>query len=646
LGTPESSVLEARGLSFDGLGNRALLSLLRSGCLQRSAGVSEPGDPLEQEADRVADQVMRMPAPELSIAAAPVHVSFKCAACEEDERVQTADRVMRMADPGVAAVRAPLEVSSKHPSHSIALESEGSAVAPPAGQVPAGPGRPLEPDLRQDMGRRFGRDFSRVRLHTDERASESAAALGANAYTVGQHVVFNRGAWDPVSAKGRRLIAHELVHTIQQRGNPQPTVACQFGPLPDTPGGVAAEIQIVQQQWLAPIQPLRPALEIRLQALYAQWHKVGGDAQPAATAPKPKPKKLTPEEETALKAQAVLLAHLEVYRRSFCRFMNDRADWYAKLRLTDPAFREEMKALHVVYDEKSQSFEIDTKWKYTFNDPYADSRSPFYLHSEAAEIYRDIINAYLYPPEEKGIARKILDPIVHTICEYTDPCSSNMVLFHKDLESGMSRAEAINNGMARLTTQALLAFYPSEGPRGPIALPPEGAPPVVPFEPPGGTPPGTGLTPQTVPDVPPVAEPSPVAKPATTGGTPGKLPTPQKPTLIASSEGKPPEPAPPAAAPPEPQEPRGSVKPSGEARPGPEVSGAAGDIGEPQQQANRIATDPEYRQDYIKQLRRAGYTRAAAQRVAAAYEDQFARNPGQQDALTLATLWRLYAELL
>ena len=460
----------------------------------------------------------------------------------------------------------------------------------------------------------------------------SAAALGANAYTVGQHVVFSSGAWDPVSTKGRRLIAHELVHTIQQRGRPQPTVACQFGPLPDTPGGVAAEIQIVQQQLLVPIQPLRPALEIRLQALYAQWQKVGGNAPLAATAPKPKPKKLTPEEESALKAQAVQLALLEVQRRSFCIFMNERADWYAKLRLQQPAFREEMKALHVVYDEKGRSFELDTKWKYTFNSPYADPRSPFYNHFEAAEVYQDIINAYLYPPEQKGIVRKILDPVVHTICEYTEPCSSNMAQFHKDLESGMSRDEAINRGMARLATQALVAAYPTPGPRGPIALPPGGAPPVVPFEPPGGTPPKTGLTPQTVPDVPLKPEPPPVAK-STPGGTAGKLPTPQKPTLIASAKGKPPEP-------------RGTVKPSGSRDPAPEVPTAAGEIGEVQQLANRIRTDPAYRQAYVENLRRAGYTRARAQEVAAAYEHEFTQNPEQQDALTRATLWRLFAELL
>jgi len=96
---------------------------------------------------------------------------------------------------------------------------QADAAAASVDQALAGPGRPLEPPLRQDMEQRFGRDFSRVRVHVGARASESAAALGANAYTLGQHVVFGQGGFDPASGTGRRLIAHELAHTIQQRGS-------------------------------------------------------------------------------------------------------------------------------------------------------------------------------------------------------------------------------------------------------------------------------------------------------------------------------------------------------------------------------------------------------------------------------------------
>jgi hypothetical protein len=79
------------------------------------------------------------------------------------------------------------------------------------------PGHPLDAAARAYMEPLFGHDFSRVRVHVDASAAESAAAVGANAYTVGQHVVFGRGRFDPASDGGRRLMAHELAHTVQQR---------------------------------------------------------------------------------------------------------------------------------------------------------------------------------------------------------------------------------------------------------------------------------------------------------------------------------------------------------------------------------------------------------------------------------------------
>ena len=67
------------------------------------------------------------------------------------------------------------------------------------------PGRPLEPKVRGFMEARFGHDFGRVRVHTDDRAATSARALNAKAYTVGNHVVFAAGRFAPHSTAGRRL---------------------------------------------------------------------------------------------------------------------------------------------------------------------------------------------------------------------------------------------------------------------------------------------------------------------------------------------------------------------------------------------------------------------------------------------------------
>jgi uncharacterized protein DUF4157 len=79
-------------------------------------------------------------------------------------------------------------------------------------------GRPLDHDLRTAVETRFGHDFSSVRVHSDAAAARSAADVGAAAYTVGEHVVFGEDRFRPQSAEGRRLLAHELAHVVQQNG--------------------------------------------------------------------------------------------------------------------------------------------------------------------------------------------------------------------------------------------------------------------------------------------------------------------------------------------------------------------------------------------------------------------------------------------
>jgi hypothetical protein len=103
----------------------------------------------------------------------------------------------------------------------------GPGRAPPiVHDVLRSPGRPLEPSVRGEMEARFGHDFSRVRVHTNGRAAESARALNANAYTVGRDVVFGEGRYEPASADGTRLLAHELTHVVQQGA-----VSAPAGPL-------------------------------------------------------------------------------------------------------------------------------------------------------------------------------------------------------------------------------------------------------------------------------------------------------------------------------------------------------------------------------------------------------------------------------
>lgn len=143
--------------------------------LQTKFKVNEPGDIYEQEADRIADQVL----------ATPAHPAVN----------GTPPRIQRTSG-----------------------QSNGQMDAAPASvdQALASPGRPLEPTLRQDMEQRFGHNFSQVRVHSGAAAEQSARDVNAHAYTVGHDIVFGAGRFAPGTHEGRRLIAHELTHVRQQ----------------------------------------------------------------------------------------------------------------------------------------------------------------------------------------------------------------------------------------------------------------------------------------------------------------------------------------------------------------------------------------------------------------------------------------------
>ncbi len=92
-----------------------------------------------------------------------------------------------------------------------------SEVPPIVHDVLRSPGQPLDAATRAFMEPRFGHDFSRVRVHTDAKAAEAARAVNALAYTVGRDVVFGAGQYRPGTGEGRRLVAHELTHVVQQK---------------------------------------------------------------------------------------------------------------------------------------------------------------------------------------------------------------------------------------------------------------------------------------------------------------------------------------------------------------------------------------------------------------------------------------------
>jgi hypothetical protein len=106
----------------------------------------------------------------------------------------------------------------------VQREAKQPAVEPGAADLVRGvvesPGRPLDAETRAEMEPRFNQDFSRVRVHTDAGAAQSAQAVNANAYTAGSHIVFDSGRYSPASPSGQSLMAHELTHVVQQASGP------------------------------------------------------------------------------------------------------------------------------------------------------------------------------------------------------------------------------------------------------------------------------------------------------------------------------------------------------------------------------------------------------------------------------------------
>lgn len=173
--------------------------ILRSPRVQPKLRVGAPNDPAEHEAARIADQVMRMPEPSVATASAPVGVQRLCAECEQVQRqpIEEEEELLQTK-----------EIAGRTPVVTPRIAADIAAMR--------GRGEPLPASECAFFGPRFGRDFSQVRIHTGPAAIAAARAIGARAFTVGDHIAFGRNEYRPESNDGRQLIAHELTHTQQQ----------------------------------------------------------------------------------------------------------------------------------------------------------------------------------------------------------------------------------------------------------------------------------------------------------------------------------------------------------------------------------------------------------------------------------------------
>jgi len=175
-------------------------------------------DPAEHEAERVANQMTNMSAGHARRCACGgvTEHGGECAACRA-RRVRLERR---------------------------APSAQPAGVAPPiVNQVIASPGRPLSSEIRTFFEPRLGLDLAAVRVHDDPKAAQSARAVGADAYTVGDHIAFASGRHDPSTDAGKRLLAHELVHVAEQRGaSAQPMLRRDLARPPRAPGAAVPEL--------------------------------------------------------------------------------------------------------------------------------------------------------------------------------------------------------------------------------------------------------------------------------------------------------------------------------------------------------------------------------------------------------------------
>jgi archaellum component FlaC len=179
-------------------GNQAMSELLESGAIQAKLRVSQPGDPDELEADHIAQRIVSSPVSPRATLHRKCSCSSggaTCAECEE-EQVEQAKGIHR--------------------------KSSGSwndrEMLPDSFLRGTGQGRPLDAGVREGMEAHLGMDLSPVRVHDDPEAAQSARSINAQAYTAGGHIYFSSGSYAPQSADGQRLLAHELVHVVQQSG--------------------------------------------------------------------------------------------------------------------------------------------------------------------------------------------------------------------------------------------------------------------------------------------------------------------------------------------------------------------------------------------------------------------------------------------
>jgi len=189
--------------------------------LQAKLTIGRPNDKYEQEADRIAEQVMSMPKSKMrGISSGDDNIQRKCAKCKKDEK----DEEKIQMKPLTTQITPLIQRSPKAP-----VERKDMVQTKDEGRVPAitssfqnqlnaskGGGNPLPKSTNLFMSNAFSMDFSHVRIHNDSSAHEMNKNIQSRAFTNGSDIYFNQGQYLPESFEGKTLLAHELTHVVQQ----------------------------------------------------------------------------------------------------------------------------------------------------------------------------------------------------------------------------------------------------------------------------------------------------------------------------------------------------------------------------------------------------------------------------------------------
>lgn len=216
-------------------GNRAVGRMI-----QAQLKVSQPGDKYEQEADRVAEQVVNSPGTTPSQSTA-MSGNTQGPSVQRMSEIEDGKNELKkpdeMAIPTISRMpeeekdkelhKKPVEGKAEEEEMTPNLQTKSAAQASPSVKPSIasninrmqGGGTHLPKPVRAYFERRMGADFSQVRVHADTQAADTAKSINARAFTVGRNIAFGAGEYSPDTTSGRKLLAHELTHVVQQGGD-------------------------------------------------------------------------------------------------------------------------------------------------------------------------------------------------------------------------------------------------------------------------------------------------------------------------------------------------------------------------------------------------------------------------------------------